>query len=211
MGLFLTILLNLLLIVLLFILLILLLPFNYKSYLEIKDSNLEGYLKGTWAFGFLGFLLCLGSERKISFLIFNFKILSKNINTIENNRKKNTKAKKLIKGKKRKKKIKFEKELIAILKNFILKILNIIGPKHFKIIGIYGFSDPSFTGKFSAILWTLKSILPYKENYIFNLNPIFNDEILDLNISLKGGFSLGEVVFQTILLFLKRPIRKIIF
>ena len=101
-----------------------------------------------------------------------------------------------------------EREFLMDSINYIKNIINIIKPKSIKIYGIYGFEDPSLTGMACGIIPVVTKLIPTRE---INLEPVFDDEIIDINCEIYGKISLIIVAIKTLKFVLKKNNRRKIF
>lgn len=98
----------------------------------------------------------------------------------------------------------FMKDSIKYFKD----IINIVKPKEIKIHGIYGFEDPSLTGMACGIIPLVPNFIPSCD---IKLQPVFDDEIIDIYFEINGRISLIVVVIKTFKFVLKKNNRKKIF
>ena len=101
-----------------------------------------------------------------------------------------------------------QREFINDLINYFKDIINIIKPKGIKINGIYGFEDPSLTGIACGIIPIVSSVIPTSH---INLQPVFDDEIIDINCEIYGRVSLLIATIKTLRFVLKKNNRRKIF
>lgn len=196
------ILLYLLIFIISFTLLLLILPFEYKFNTifneKIKvDSNilfLKKFLKVTVTYE--------NKEPLLSITIMGLRIVRKKLITPVKKRKVNDR-------KKRKStfniKDYIEKDFLNDLIIYFKDIINIIKPKRIKMSGTYGFEDPSFTGITCGIIPLISNLIP---NSDINLQPVFDDEIIDIYCEIYGKISLLIATIKTIKFILKKNNRK---
>ncbi|MBU3160028.1 DUF2953 domain-containing protein [Clostridium frigoris] len=101
-----------------------------------------------------------------------------------------------------------EKVFINDLINYFKDIINIVKPKIVKINGFYGFEDPSLTGMICGIIPLISSLIP-KSN--INLQPVFDDEIIEIECDIHGKISLLSAIIKTLKFILKKNSREKIF
>jgi hypothetical protein len=194
----------------LFLVLILFIPINYK-FKGILQENLDLKIILHWIFRLLEIKITYMEEIiTINLLIINRPIFTKSLNEIIN------KKIKTYKKSKKNKKIKlnniswnklnkfFLNHVIFYLKN----IIKIIKPSHIKLNGVYGFEDPSITGSICALTSILSGIIP---NSNIELNPIFDKNIMDIELKIWGKLNLALLVILTLRFILNKEIRKILF
>lgn len=208
--------LNILIIILMIILIIimgfLILPIEYSAGGRAEE-NLYGEVNIRCLGGLIGFY---GSkddvEDKVKFKLslcgikFNIKpnIPSKNTDVLK------TKIKKKVQNKSKSKyeKRSFSKDAIKICINYFKDILRITKPNNVEIIGVYGFEDPSVTGIICGLISIINEFVP-KNN--INLQPVFDDTALDINLKVHGKVFLSNVAFKSLRFIMKKDIRKLIF
>ncbi|MDF2504779.1 DUF2953 domain-containing protein [Clostridium sp.] len=186
-------------IVIALILMLLVSPYTYVFKGDIKENiNVKFQIK--WLFGILRFT-CLKTsdnfEMKVYFIIF----------CIYSNLKKHKKVKKSIGTKTVFNKVNFSKVLnlnsVETLIEYFKYILLIVKPNKVKVKGIYGLEDPCNTGVISAIISMIKSSFLSAE---IDMNPIFDEVILEISIDIKGKFNLLLIGFRTIKLLLNKDL-----
>jgi len=101
-----------------------------------------------------------------------------------------------------------EKEFIKDLLNYFKDIIDIIKPKVVKINGTYGFEDPSLTGMACGIIPIVTNLIPSSK---INLQPVFDDEIIDIYCEVYGRIFLLIVAIKTLKFVLKKNNRRKIF
>lgn len=99
-------------------------------------------------------------------------------------------------------------EFVNDLINYFKDIINIIKPKRIKIDGVYGFEDPSLTGIFCGIIPLVSNLIPKSD---INLQPVFDDEIIDIKCEIHGRISLLVAAIKTLKFVLKKNNRQKIF
>jgi hypothetical protein len=91
---------------------------------------------------------------------------------------------------------------------YVKKVVSIARPKYLHLYGTYGFEDPSLTGLACGALGIIRTILPEAR---LNLNPVFDEEVLDLDFRVQGSMTAGSLAYQTVRTVFKKPVRKVIF
>ena len=187
-----------LLIILVFILLILFAPFKYSALVLIKEkTNINLHLN--WVILKVEFSL---EEGKPSTKIY---IFGKRISFISLTRKKTK-----LKMKKRDKK-KFEMPSIEFfIEMFSLskKVIKVIKPKEFISKGTFGFEDPYVTGIVNLVLIFVAEVMPFAQ---IDLSPVFEEEVMQVEISTYGSVSLIILICLTVKYVFKKEIRKVLF
>ena len=101
-----------------------------------------------------------------------------------------------------------EREFINDLINYFKDIIRIIKPKTVKINGFYGFDDPSLTGMICGIIPLISNLIPKSD---INLQPVFDDEIIEIECDVHGKISLLSAIVKTLKLIFKKNNRQKIF
>lgn len=169
------------------LLMILFIQFDYTLKGRINEK-VTGMLIAKWLFGLLK-IEVFKNEGKPQIKIY---LLEFCIHLIES---------KPIKKKNTKPKIKFKfpgKEFIIDMFILIKEIINVIKPRIFVIKGIYGFEDPSVTGMMSGTICMLQQTMPYCKMF---LTPIFDDEIIDVEIEISGNLKAFIIVYFALKFF----------
>lgn len=195
------------LVILLCILLILLIafmliPFEYNLNLKVNE-NISFEAKLLWLFHLTKVnFLKEDSSFKINFFILNRRIFSINPSK---------KPKVNVKEKKHKKKLGksfFKKDFLTYAIYYFKDILKIIKPKMVEIKGIYGFYDPSITGILSGLIPIIEQSIP---NSNIKIQPIFDDEIIEIEANIWGKVILFSIIYRTLRFILKKEVRRILF
>ena len=187
-----------LLIILGLILLILLAPFKYSALVLIKEKiNINLYLN--WVILKVEFLV---GEKKPNVKIYMF---GKFIKFVSHSSKKD----KLEKKSKTKTKTKIpSKEFFIQMFSLMKEVFKVIKPKEFIAKGTYGFEDPSITGILSFVLIFINEVMPRAQ---IDLNPVFEEEIMSVEMSTYGRVSLITLIFLMIKYVFKKEVRKVLF
>lgn len=194
----LNVILAILLVLVALLLMVLFIPINYKLYGKINDKLSCGG-SFSWLFRCVRFNL-MTEENKLKFQVILFgKIIKIKTKSDKKHKKKNN-----VKSKSKFPGWDFIKEAIC----FSEDIFNIIKPKVFKIRGVYGLDDPSVTGFINAFLSIIKGVIP---NECIELNAIYDDEIIDIDILAEGDLKLFIIGFRSLKFIFKKENRKIIF
>lgn len=202
-------------ILLILLLLILIIPIAYLGNGSISNT-IDGEFFVTWGYGLLSFDITFGEKGQITVKVFNKQVFT---NSLSNQSKsgKNKEYQESLKVKKNTKKNKknvsdfitsLSKDLIKEILNLIIKILKILKPKTFYINGVFGFDDAYMTGYIYSIICIIKSSTNLR---IINLMPVFDDEILDINVSLSGVITPISIIIPILSTLIKKPVRKLIF
>ncbi|MBX4268320.1 DUF2953 domain-containing protein [Clostridium estertheticum] len=101
-----------------------------------------------------------------------------------------------------------EREFINDLINYFKDIIRIIKPKTVKVNGFYGFEDPSLTGMLCGIIPLISNLIPKSD---INLQPVFDDEIIEIECDLHGKISLLAAIIKTLKFVFKKNSRQKIF
>ncbi|MBX4260232.1 DUF2953 domain-containing protein [Clostridium estertheticum] len=101
-----------------------------------------------------------------------------------------------------------EREFINDLINYFKDIINIVKPKFAKINGFYGFEDPSLTGVICGIIPLISNLIPKSD---INLQPVFDDEIIEIECDVHGKISLLSAIIKTLRFVFKKNNRQKIF
>ncbi|MBX4264628.1 DUF2953 domain-containing protein [Clostridium estertheticum] len=101
-----------------------------------------------------------------------------------------------------------EREFINDLINYFKDIIRIIKPKTVKVNGFYGFEDPSLTGMLCGIIPLISNLIPKSD---INLQPVFDDEIIEIECDLHGKISLLAAIIKTLEFVFKKNSRQKIF
>lgn len=101
-----------------------------------------------------------------------------------------------------------KKEVLKEIIKYIHDIFKILKPDSVKAQGCYGFDDPYYTGIVSALLGM---VVPYIENKNIRLCPIYYEEKIDIDCSIKGSVRLYFILYRTLRFLLKKDIRNFLF
>ncbi|MBU3200437.1 DUF2953 domain-containing protein [Clostridium estertheticum] len=101
-----------------------------------------------------------------------------------------------------------EREFINDLINYFKDIIRIIKPKTVKVNGFYGFEDPSLTGMICGIIPLISNLIPKSD---INLQPVFDDEIIEIECDIHGKISLLSAIIKTLKFVFKKNSRQKIF
>ncbi|MEG0720413.1 MAG: DUF2953 domain-containing protein, partial [Lachnospiraceae bacterium] len=96
------------------------------------------------------------------------------------------------------------KKAFRKVKKEAIRLLGFMKPKRFQIKAHYGFDDPYLTGK---ILAYISLIYPFFGNYI-EIEPDFEEEILEGNIAFKGRIRVIYFVMVGCNLLLDKQVRR---
>lgn len=204
---FLYILLTLLIVLFIVLSAVLLIPFKY--YLDgekFGSTMVEGTV--SWLFGGVemrfNYLTGKGLNTKLNLL--GFKI---NPNS---NKKSSDKVEKKEEETVKKKKEKppysyFTQEVLKKGLEGILKLLNHCKPRQFRLQAKVGIDDPMYTG----LLYGIKGVgFAILDKYNINLQPTFEDEVLEGSFILGGSIRIGYLLLVTIEFVFTKPFRSIL-
>ena len=187
------------------IILFVIIPFEYELNAKI-DEKISANAKLRFFKKFLEVIVTY-KNKETSFLIkvMGLPIIRKKIKKSSKTRKKdNLKNKKSNFNIMDYVKVDFKNHLI----NYFKAIINIIKPKRIKIQGIYGFEDPSLTGMACGIIPIISNLIPTSD---INVQPVFDDEIIDIYCVIYGRIFLLIAIIKTLKFVLKKNNRRIIF
>lgn len=188
------------------IILLILIPVGYSVNYNISDKSC-GEIKIKLLGGFLNIIYNNRNKKDdLKILICGFiSIYIKAKNNVKN------KDKKTKNREDKTKRFKFKNISVYFLRklmSYILDIIESLKPKVLKIEGTFGFYDPSNTGIVCAFIPFVSNMLPSLD---INLEPIFHDEILDINIICIGKVSFILAAFKTAAFLREKRIRKFLF
>lgn len=92
------------------------------------------------------------------------------------------------------------------VKTKLVKMIKAVLPRKWKVIGELGFSDPCTTGQIMGVLGAMYPIFGNKVQIV----PDFENEVMNLEGSVKGHIRLGNLLYQLISLILNRHCFKVI-
>lgn len=186
--------------ILIILLLILFIPFKYETDLYIKEK-LTAKASLIWIFGLFKIQFLKDSKNSfVKFYIAGLCVFSK---VLQEKTEESAFFKWLEKSKMNKKHMGFS--IVKILFEYFNEIISIVKPKSVLVEGVYGFYDPSVTGLMAAIAPILT--VPCKFCRV-NLNPSFEEEVLDVKAEVFGGFFVFNILFRSLGLFFKIKVRK---
>lgn len=193
------------------VIIFLIIPFTYSG----KALICEGYklsLNFGWAWNFIK----ISAEAEEQSADISLRILNKFViklktdrNIIEKKQEEVEEKKPMEKaGRRSSLKDLINKEFISEVLEYIKKVYDIVRPKYIHLYGRYGFEDPAVTGLVSGFAAIVKTMLPEAR---LQLEPVFDEEIVDLDFRINGRMIAGTVAYHTIRTALKKPIRQVIF
>lgn len=188
-------------------LLIVLIPFEYFFIGKINDG-IEGKVEIRWIFGLIRVVIIKAEENPQLIInvcrinIYNKKLVKKTYIKKQWKLKKENKLKKGFKFKN------IGKQSLIELFTYSKDIFNSIRPKCLKIVGIYGFHDPSLTGILLGLISILSEAIPYAQ---INMEPSFNEEVINAEVQVDGDIKVYVLLYKTIKLLMKKEIRQILF
>ncbi|SHI60798.1 hypothetical protein [Lutispora thermophila] len=98
-----------------------------------------------------------------------------------------------------------DKSFLQEIISYIKKVVAIIKPKVINGKFVFGFDDPSITGCLSGLLYYLNEILPKAD---FHGEPVFDQEIVFMDMNIEGKIILSSIVIEFIKLVLKKDVRR---
>ena len=184
------------------LLLVLFIPFEYFLNGKINDSA-EGTVEIRWIFGLFRIIICKYEEKpEIRIIICGLNVYNKKL-IKKINAKKHKKPKKEARPRRS-----IGKKLIIELFNYFKDIINIVKPKYFRIRGVYGFEDPSLTGMLLGVISIIKGAVPNAQIYV---EPVFEEETINLEAEIYGDIKGCVVCYRTIKLIIKKDVRRNLF
>lgn len=191
--------------------LILIIPFEYEFNGKFNEKiTLEVNI--LWMFKILKSRISRNDgENQFTLFIGDRQVITKKIENSEKN-----KGKKYKEESKKKDKSEadnsvkeyFQRKFLSDIWKYFKDIIKIITPSKIKIYGEYGFQDPSITGMLCGYIPLIAALIPNRD---IRLEPIFDDEILDIDVSISGRIVLGVILIRTARFMLTETIRKKIF
>jgi len=100
--------------------------------------------------------------------------------------------------------------ITALTLRTLRKLAKILKPKHIKIAGVLGFTDPAITGLFFAAYEAAAEALRLRKHIQLSGNFDTQQTHISLQISIRGRISLARTALPLIGLALKKPVRKLI-
>jgi len=191
------------------IFLILFVPFRYSV---IADKHECVFIKAqcSWLFGLTGFAFSKksGSKSMLYARLVNirFKI----------NKEKKAKHTRKIKSHDHKNNFSaprkagrfLDMDFIKAVIKAVKELFYHIKPQKFKLEGRYGFEDPFYTG---IALASINIMRPLFSNYDVNVYAVFEDEVLEGSLLIKGRMVLIAAVFIALKTIFNKNVRKILF
>ena len=168
-----------------------------------KYNSLLLWIKVSWLFNaFCCYIEKRGSQKPVAIVrILGLKI------PIERGRAQKKKKEKIKKEKKFDFKALLNKPFLAKVFQFIIKVLKHIVPQEFRVRLSYGFDNPANTGILCGFIALFSA---YFSGYDIYLNPIFDQEILEGELFLKGRLFSFVITYYILQLVLSKTFRKTI-
>lgn len=193
---------------------IILIPYHYHASGE-KLDELKAKLSISWLFGGIKLDFHKHSKQKMVFLTFlgliKFNIKQKSAYMSSGKDKEDSDDAKIAKRKKARNNTKFTQLLrINIFKKVlttILKLFKHCQPKELSIDAIIGFDNPMYTGLMCALNSQLYVLL---DNYDINIQPVFEEEILEGRFLIGGRIWLPYLILVMIEFLITNPIWNIL-
>lgn len=199
------IILYLFLVILLLLITFLVVPFSYQAEAAVMEGVSYSYRIG-WFWN----LFCIRGSRSGEKQTIDVYLVGKKL--FKSNKAKREKEKPEEEKKENKErdtgnnlKSMFDMEFIKETLKYIKKIIGQVKPKHLKLMGVYGFEDPSLTGMTAGFIYTLQEILPQSK---IKLQPCFVDEVFEIEAELDGRVFMGMIIYDTVSFFLKPDIKE---
>ena len=191
-----------LVICLILIMLVLFVPIFF--YIQVsKYNDLVLWVKVKWLFNaFYCYIEKRGSQEPIAIVrILGLKV------TIEGEKAKKKKKKKIKKEKKFAFRALLNKLFLTKVFQFIKKVLKHIAPQEFRARLSYGFDNPANTGISCGFIALFSA---YFSGYDISLDPIFDQEILEGELFLKGRLFCFVITYYILQLVLSKTFRRTI-
>jgi len=168
-----------------------------------KYNSLLLWIKVSWLFNaFCCYIEKRGSQKPVAIVrILGLKI------PIERGRAQKKKKEKIKKEKKFDFKALLNKPFLAKVFQFIIKVLKHIVPQEFRVRLSYGFDNPANTGILCGFVALFST---YYSGYDICLDPIFDQEILEGELFLKGRLFCFVITYYVLQLVLSKTFRKTI-
>lgn len=207
---FLKVLLDIFLVLIGLIAIFLFIPFSYSFHLGIKENiTYDGTIALLWGLIRIKLLKINGKNKVIIYMTRICIDVNQAPKKVKSKIKKdNQKIKKEKNNHKRSIKDFIKKQFLYNTTEFIIKVIQIVRPKTFEVNGVYGFEDPAFTGVMCGAIGIITSVLSSSN---IKLQPVFDDEVIDIDMQVSGGFIVFNILFKTLLFVFKKENRKIIF
>lgn len=185
---------------LLLLVLILVVPFKYSFSAMLREKTII-MMKARWAIFDAGMTFEDWSPS------MNVGVAGRTVRSgpvKRKSRKKPEKKKRKRQGGKRKPGMEFFRQAFS----FIREVLSVLKPKEVSACGYFGLDDPADTAALASVLMLLRGCMP--EGNIA-VDPVFDSEVMDLEIKISGSIVLLLLVFIILKYLLKKEVRRIIF
>ena len=181
-----------------FLLLILFVPFNYSLTGQMSKEQALNFQIRWSAFEGEFYIVGLKPYGKIS--IFGKSITSGPLKSIygKKSSEKTGKSKGKVYG------IRFLKEILSLFR----EILSALKPKEIKAVGCYSLDDPALTAAASYIVNLIAGAVPWAQ---MELNPVFDSEVVDIKIYIRGRVFLIVLVCIVLKYVFKEEVRSVLF
>jgi len=169
-----------------------------------KYNDLIFCAKVSWLFN--AFCCCIekkGSQKPVTIV----RILGLQVHLKEERAQKKKKKEKIKKEKKFDYRALFNKPFLYNVLHFIKKVLKHILPREFRVKLSYGFDNPANTGMLCGFIALFST---YYSRYDIYLDPIFDQEILEGELFLKGRLLCFVITYYILQLVLSKTFRKTI-
>lgn len=101
------------------------------------------------------------------------------------------------------------KDFLVSCISYFKEIITFLKPKCIEIDGIYGLCDPAETGFLCAFISMISQII--RGDYLHvNLQPDFQDEIIDIKVNVYGKLILFSVIYKTFKFMVKDEVREVL-
>lgn len=177
-------------------------PCEYHSKAEVNDENTYFYVEIAIIFHLFKFRIYnKDSEYRIKLIILGKHAILKFNKKVSNEEK----VKDYNKGK-----FNFlNKNFLVSCISYFKEVITLLKPKYVEINGTYGFCDPAETGFLCAFISMISQII--RGDYLHvNLQPDFQDEIIDIKVNVYGKLILFSVIYKTFKFMVKDEVREVL-
>lgn len=101
-----------------------------------------------------------------------------------------------------------DKSFIDEILEYVKTIFRLTKPRYLKLSGTYGFEDPALTGMTYGLICVIRGCIPQAK---LDFYPCFTDAVLELDLKTEGELVAAPIIYQTIRMVLKKPVRGKIF
>lgn len=179
---------------LILLLLIIMLPLEYKISLKLSPGLSWEVDTGLWKLLRLKYKSSKQMTIKLIILTLSFSLSNKHV--FVDNKKKNKQNHPQVHSLKHRLEllidISFQKELIKLIRD----LFQAVKPQSLMVNGRVGFSEPHYTAWLMALIGIVSNNKP--DNNTINLEPIWNEECVDVNIQISGQLMLLFIISKII-------------